>query len=311
MSSLSPPDVSSCLRVDDSEPSLARPHLKFDGSLMSNLVMAVNTSVFAGDFTVVLFVKAEQPVEGVLFVYTASDPDTTRLSSIQVAFNANSSLDVSLWSSSDGVTTGTLCSHLVVHGVFTNKTPWSKLVIQKNLSTRELQVSVDDLVWTTDYDCYDGSVQGSHGRLSIGGRDDGKGGAGFRGSLRCLMIFESVLDEVLMGSSQLETMCEQYGGAVSSDIPECEADADTRKHGFTLVMRDAHPAASAHPPIKSAETLSLVRCAEACMQAIRCKSFVITTGLMSRKECQFYDYVTKFNIVTSSGKNYYEIKNGI
>ncbi|XP_070207301.1 uncharacterized protein [Littorina saxatilis] len=301
-----PLEATSCFRADDSDTSLARPHLKFDGSLPSYLGVPVNDSVFAGDFTIVLFVKAEQPAEGVLLDYTSSDPSAQGLSRIQIAFDNDSSLEVSLWSATDGGPS--LCDHLVISNPFNDSTDWKKLVVKRKLSTEKLEVRVDGAALATArYNCSGGEGRGSLGRMNIGGRRDvgrGRAGAGFRGSLKCLRILESVFNIPWHYGT-----CEQFTDDVPQNAQDCLLEKNMREKGFCLVAKGTQPDASAHPPIRSVETLSVVACAEMCLRTVNCKSFVITAGQTSRKGCDMYDYVTHINTVNSAGKKYYELKN--
>ncbi|XP_070187602.1 uncharacterized protein [Littorina saxatilis] len=286
-----------CFRTDSSSPdvSLAKSFLLFDGSLDSTVKMEVESSAWDDDFTVVVFVKPQQPPEGLIWTYS-SPQASLGISRIEVSLRYDGSLVMTVWDSGLHAP----CGQIVAPELFNNVSKFSTVIVGRNASAVKLQV--DDNVWVGNNSCPKSTGNAGQGLMEVGGRGEGQS-AGYRGHAVCMAVFSqyvSTLDDV-----QLLTQCGDYDPAPYLGVKACNPTAEMRTELFKLFARNKAPDVTRFPPMTSFQTSSAVKCGSCCMRTQHCKSFTFSSDAVT-SSCSLFDFVTLTGLGDSKG-NYYEV----
>ncbi|XP_055955646.1 uncharacterized protein LOC130010306 [Patella vulgata] len=276
--------LSLCPRIQRNNSVFPFPSLYFDGASISYIRTNLNQTFLQRNFTIGLFLCLDERDSGtVLYVNDNQVSGTSRLK-IQTNWN-----NVTVTTSNID---GAICGEVL--GTNLEIRQWNTLIVTRNTATGTLQLNINDVTSSTNDNCATGDTS-QPSEIYIG-TDTWKEDS-FRGYLRCLTIFDDVVDSPdLAGVCQATTVT-----AYSAPAPPCPARSVETGVYFRKSATNKKPNDGV---IYSTVEGNKKRCGGLCSTFSLCRSFVfeLQTGT-----CHLYDYVTKQGLVEAPGYSYYTI----
>ncbi|ESO90780.1 hypothetical protein LOTGIDRAFT_163662 [Lottia gigantea] len=160
--------------------------------------------------------------------------------------------------------------------------------------TNQLLVSIDDSIFHISDTCGSFGLSGN-AYIEIGNSE--RGSIGFRGSMRCLVLFNELLD-TNVGSTMDHYCTSAQSDAVANVINNCDVQPlSERKY---LLLRHNMKPVNTFQQLSSAIFRSLPACAAHCFTLAYCRSFTYNDSY-----CVTYDEVTAAGLIDSPGLRYF------
>ncbi|ESO83116.1 hypothetical protein LOTGIDRAFT_176963, partial [Lottia gigantea] len=192
-----------CLRSGKTHPSFDHRGLRFDGSSYSSLKLTINSSDLTGDFSLMTYIYFQNYSSGKIIQILSSSGNTV-LELIHTGTGVYF----------EAFTTSSSCalSHITTNINFNS---WILLGILRE--TNQLLVSIDDSIFHIPDTCGSFGLSGN-AYIEIGNSE--RGSIGFRGSMRCLVLFNELLD-TNVGSTMKHYCTSAQSDAVANVINNC------------------------------------------------------------------------------------------
>ncbi|KAK6186519.1 hypothetical protein SNE40_008544 [Patella caerulea] len=276
--------LSLCPRVQKNNSVFPFSSIYFDGASISYIRTNLNQTFLQRSFTIGLFLCLEERDSGtVLYVNDNQVSGISRLK-IQTYWN-----NVTVTTSN---TDGTICGEVL--GTNLEIRQWNTLIVTRDTASGTLELIVNNVTSSTDDNCPTGDTS-QPCEMYIG--TDTMKEESFRGYLRCLTIFDDVVD-----SPDLAGVCQDTKvTAYSAPAPPCPARSVEKGVYFRKSVTNKKPNGGV---IYSTVGSKKKRCGGLCSTFSLCRSFVFD---WTTDTCHLYDFVTARGLVEAPGSSYYTI----
>ncbi|ESO90779.1 hypothetical protein LOTGIDRAFT_233580 [Lottia gigantea] len=269
-----------CLRPGKTHPSFDHRGLRFDGSSYSSFKLTINSSDLTGDFSLMTYIYFQNYSSGKIIQILSSSGNT-----VLELIHTGTGVYFEAFTTSSSCALSNITTNI-------NFNSWILLGILRE--TNQLLVSIDDNIFHIPDTCGSFGLS-DNAYIEIGNSE--RGSIGFRGSMRCLVLFNELLD-TNVGSTMNHFCTAAQSDAVTNVINNCDVQPLSERK-YLLLRHNVKPV-NTFQQLSSGNFRSLPACAAHCFTLAFCRSFTYTDGY-----CVYYDEITDAGLIPSPGSRFY------